>query len=127
MVDRLANKYSLYSRLPIVSHEYLSYSDEPEGIDPELPEALKRLQKHGIMRGHQGRFYPQNNLKAEEWLAVLGRLFYRIENSESGVWYDSYVHHFRENDIIDHSWNWIGQDLDRKEVFLILDRVVERM
>ena len=124
VVDRLANKHGLYSKLPIVNHEYLPYSDEPEIIDPELPEALKRLQKYSIMRGHNGDFFPHNNLKAEEWLAVLGRLFYRLGNAESGVRYDSYVSHFKEKNIIDDEWNYIGQELPRKEVFLILDRVV---
>jgi len=53
VVDRLANKYGLYSKLPIVAHEYLPYADEPQKFHPELIEVLKRLQKYGVMAGVQ--------------------------------------------------------------------------
>jgi len=58
---------------------------------------------------------------------VLGRLFFRLKNAETGIWYDPYVAYFNEKKIIDQHWHWIGQELDRKEVFCVLEHTLQMM
>jgi len=69
-MNRLSEKYKLYSQLPIINHQFTAYLDT-EHIDDELPQALINLQKYGIMVGYQSNFNAKKDLKGEERLAVL--------------------------------------------------------
>ncbi len=123
-VDKLAQKYALYSKLPIYSHHYVSYSDELEYDALWRIDALKNLQRYAIMVGDQWKFFPFKDLKWEERLAILWRLFFRLQDAEEGEWFDSYIHYFQEHNIVDTNWSFVGYYLDRKEAFEVLDRVL---
>lgn len=125
IIDRVVNKFGLYSQMPIYAHSYSAYSDDPELIDPELPDTLKRLQKYGVMIGFQGKFFPERSLKWEERLAMLGRVFFRLEDAIEGQRFAPYVKYFETKNIIDAHWNFVWRALERQEVFLVLDSVLK--
>jgi hypothetical protein len=83
LIDRVLIKEHLYATLPIKQPVFTPYSDV-DNDDPELDQSLQRLQKYGIMKGHAGKFYPHQQLKGEELLALLGRIFFNLEDGTQG-------------------------------------------
>jgi len=43
-------------------------------LNNEAQEAIIMLARHGIVRGHEGKFSPHGKVRGEEVLAVFGRL-----------------------------------------------------
>lgn len=122
--DRLAKKYNLYWTLPVINPMFSPYSDVAEWNN-ELMEALKWLQKYGIMVGSNWLFDPNRSVNWEEWIAVLGRLLFGLKNSNSGMWYKDYISFFENNNFIMKNWYYLGKAIIRKDSFLVLYRVLK--
>ena len=124
LIDRILQKYDYYDQLPIRIPTYTDYVDTNID-DPELPETLKRLQKYGIMKGHANHFYPLAELKGEELLALLGRIFYNLEDTTATPRRQPYQDTFIQELIISSTRGYIRHAIPRKEVFVILWKVMK--
>jgi hypothetical protein len=122
--DRLAKKYKLYQTMAVVLPTFTPYKDTDLN-NIELDDALKSLQKYGIMMGNQWNFFPNDNVKWEEWIAVLGRFFWGLKNAHEGTWYNPYVHSFEEKNFIMKNRFYLGKSIVRKDAFLVLYRVLK--
>ena len=122
--DRLAKKYNLYWILPVINPMFNSYWDV-DMWNNELMEAIKWLQKYGIMNWNNWVFDPDRPVNWEEWVAVLGRLLFGLKNDNNGMRYKNYVNFFEENKFIMKSWFYLGKGIIRKDAFLVLYRVLK--
>lgn len=122
--DRLAKKYNLYWSLPVINPMFTPYTDVAADNN-ELLEALKWLQKYGIMAWSNGIFDPNRAVTWQEWIAVLWRLLFGLKNSDNGMRYKNYVNFFEENKFIMKSWFYLGKSIVRKDAFLVLYRVLK--
>jgi len=120
---KLAKRKDLFRRLPIVNHDFVSYVDM-QNLDEEMLLILKDLQKYGILVGFQNKFFPHENLKAKHLLVLLGRLFFHIQDAEGENWYQTYLNYFRVHWFISEEWDFVGKELFRKEVYLLVWKVV---
>lgn len=125
MIDRTMRLYSMYDGLPVVIQHYTGYNDN-DLWDAELDEALVRLQKYGIMKGHSGNFYPKKQLLGEELLALLGRIFYDLSDNVTGHRWQNYLTTFIDEGIVAADRSYIGKAAPRKEVFLLFSIVLQR-
>jgi hypothetical protein len=62
LMDRVLKKEYLYGNIPSRTTHFTPYTDVSIH-DPELDQALIKLQKYGIMKGHKNKFYPHKHLK----------------------------------------------------------------
>ena len=90
----LIKRKDMFRRLPIVKHTFVPYVDM-QNLDEDLFVILRDLQKYGILVGFQNKFFPHENLKAKHLLALLGRLFFHIQDGDGEDWYQSYLDYFR--------------------------------
>ncbi|MCS6982702.1 MAG: M23 family metallopeptidase [Candidatus Absconditabacterales bacterium] len=94
------------------------------GLDDEAQEAIIMLARHGIVRGHEGKFSPHGKVRGEEVLAIFGRLLRGINNAPTGNWYDSYVEEFSRRKLISTPWPWIGVSISRAEIFRLMATIL---
>lgn len=64
--------------------------------------------------------YPHQDLKGEELLALLGRIFFNLQDSEQGDWRQTYLDVFVTELLIASQRGYIRQSIPRKEVFVLL-------
>lgn len=125
IIDRALSLYSIYDGREVFAPTYNPYSDTTLW-DDELDTTLIRLQKYGIMKGSNTSFEPTKDLKGEQLLALLWRIFYWLNDNEEGKWYDWYVEYFTNIWIIDSNRWYIEKSIPRKDVFLLFAKVLER-
>ncbi len=119
MIDRALRLYSMYNDRLKINITSVPYNDV-DRADLELLETLDRLQTYWIMKWHNYDFYPDKDLKWEELLALLWRIFYWLEDTSTKKWYEAYLMGFIDKDIIDETRWYIWKSIPRKEVFLLL-------
>jgi hypothetical protein len=117
--------YSLYDTFTIITPAFSAY-DDTTLWDQELDQALERLQKYWIMKWNGQSFFPQKELLWEEFLAILGRIFFWLQDSSSWQRYEHYISFFRQEWLITSTRPWIQKAIPRKEVFVILTDLLER-
>lgn len=122
--DRLAKKYNLYSKLLVINPMFNPYQDT-SWMSEEVLEALRWLQKYGVMVWNQWNIEPEREVKWEEWIAILGRLLLGLKNDESAMWYKSYVKFFEDKNFIMKNWFYLWRNIVRKDAFLVLYRVLK--
>lgn len=125
IVDRVLRLYSLYDWLEVMTPTYTPYTDNTLW-DRELDEALVRLQKYGIMKWNSTSFEPTKNLKWEQLLALIWRIFYWLSDSVEGKRYDGYVQNFINLWVIGLNRWYVEKSIPRKEVFLLLASVLKK-
>lgn len=106
------------------NNDPLPYQDI-QTYSKEVQEALTFLYQYGIMTGHRATFSPHKNIKGHEVLAVLGRIFFQLENASSGHRYQSYLSHFISMGIIPPDWEFVGMPILRQEVFRLLSKLLQ--
>jgi hypothetical protein len=72
------------------------------------------------MKWNGSHIYPYENLKWEELLALLWRVFYNTKDSTWSKRRQSYVDVFVQELIITSSWWYIRKAIPRKEVAVLL-------
>lgn len=126
IIARIARKFNLFENMQVTNPIYVHYKDVDEKLDPDLMPALKDLQHYGIMVGFQKYFFPFDDLKWEQWLALLWRMFFGLKDSPAGNWYDIYLLYFKAKNIIWSNWKFVSNSIDRKEMFLITYKVLKK-
>lgn len=124
LMHRIAARYNIYQNLPIKQPTFQPYTDITSK-DPEVLKAIKNMQYYGIMGGKTGIFQPFKTVVGEEWVALLARMCYGIQDSPSGNWYDSYMLYFQTKKILTLPWGYLGKPIVRKEAFLIVYKVLK--
>lgn len=125
LLHRILEKRNMYTTLKKKSSTYTPYTDLTT-TDVELLEAVRMLQAYGIMKWHNNKLYPYENLSGEELLALLGRIFYGLEDSTSWKRRDSYLTTFVNELLINSSRWYIRKAIPRKEVFVLLWKLLKR-
>ena len=125
LLHRILEKRNIYSTLEKKLSTYTPYTDL-ETTDEELLEAVRLLQQYGIMKWHNNSLNPYGNLSGEELLALLGRIFYGLEDSTSGKWRDTYLQTFINELLITSSRWYIRKAIPRKEVFVLLWKLLKK-
>lgn len=103
--------------------ETVNYVDI-ENYDEEVHQALLFLYRYGVMKGYGGNFFPSKNIKWQEVLAVLGRIFRWLQDAMSGHWYSPYVNAFEQKGFISPNWEFIGMPIVRQEVFRLINLMI---
>ena len=125
LIDRVCKKYAIYDTLPVQQEAYTPYNDV--GIwDVEFVTSLNILQKYGIMKWHAGSFFPDRPLLGEECLALLGRIFYGLEDNNSSPWREDYFNRFVSEWLISPDWTYIWSPILRQEIFALLRRLLDQ-
>jgi len=125
LIDRVCKKYGIYNTLPIQQETYLPYNDV--GIwDIEFVASLRTLQKYAVMKWHAGHFYPHKALLGEECLALLGRIFYGLQDKNSSPWREDYKNRFVQEWLIATDWKYIWTPILRQEIFALLWRLLDQ-
>jgi hypothetical protein len=78
------------------------------------------------MKWHQDQFFPLIELKGEELLALLGRIFYQLSDSETTPRYQTYLQQFDQAGIISASWPYISRPVPRAEVCLVIHQTLQQ-
>jgi hypothetical protein len=124
IIDRALRLYSLYDGREITTPTYTPYTDN-NLWDSELDTTLIQLQKYGIMKWSNTSFEPTKDLKWEQLLALLWRIFYWLSDNGEGKRYDGYVEYFTDTWIIDSNRWYIEKSIPRKEVFLLFAKILK--
>ncbi len=121
----LQKKINLTKWLSEIENNNVSYTDTDK-LNDEAKEALLVLQKYGIMKWHANKFNPYKNIKWQEALAVLWRLFWGLADQRLWHWYGVYVDKFEEVWIISDDWEFIWLPVLRQELFRILWKLLDK-
>lgn len=101
-----------------------NFTDTKKYNDEEFKKALDFVVCNQIIKWDKNKFYPQNKLKWEQFLAIIWRLFANIKDSTEWKWYQDYLTWAKNADIINQNWDFIWKSITRKEVFQILFKLI---
>ena len=116
---RIINKMNLTGRLTIQNIGEKKFVDVDYN-DSEFSKSVSFLYKYGIMKWDWDKFSPDKQLTGEQTIAVLGRIFYSLEDANTWNWYDTYMEKFKNMQLIDWNWDYIRKSIPRKEVFRLI-------
>ena len=131
LIDRILLMYQRYTGIAVQNEEYIEYEDTwtLTSTDPELNATLRRLQKYGVMKWYSRDgtlyFWPTQTLSGEQLLAILGRIFYGLQDAIDMHWRQHYLDRFVQNGLIAPTRSYIQTPIPRKEVALLLWRMLK--
>lgn len=125
ILHRILKKTKQYAKLTKVTTTTPGYSDVVRG-EPELDEALLWLWQYGLMKWYpNGKFWPFEQLVYEQLLALLGRSFFKLQDSSGASRWQSYLTYFQQHGYLSWLQAKIGKPILRKDCFLVVSRVVK--
>jgi len=124
VLHRMLKKRKRYEQLTKVTTTLPVYSDVV-WWQAELDEALRYLWQYGLMKWYpNGRFWPSDILLYEQALALLWRSFFGLSDLDGSVRYQTYLTYFQQHWFLDWVNAQLWKPLLRKELFLLVWRVV---
>lgn len=90
--------------------------------DNEFMEWLKLVVCNHILTWDNWRFLAWDFLTWEQFLAIIWRIFWKLQNWKN-IWYQPYFEWALKNNYINKNWNFIWKPITRKEVFSILFKI----
>ena len=125
MIKRIVDLYKLDTTRSVIDSNasFTDINDFPQDVQ----ETILFLSKHGIMSWHNNQFSPTNELKWEEVLAVLGRMFYGTKNytGTDGHRYRDYLRVFTKYGHIPSRREFVGNSITRQETMKVIAAMVK--
>lgn len=125
LLHRMLKKLKQYAKLSKLTTTSPTYSDVIWG-EPELDEALVRLRQYGLMKWYpNGKFWPFDTVLYEQFLALVGRSFYKLQDAAGAQRWQPYLTYFQQQGHLSGVEAKIGKSILRKDCFLLLSRIVK--
>jgi hypothetical protein len=125
ILHRMLKKRNHYKKLTKVTTTTPTYTDV-SWWDHELNEALLWLWQYGLMKWYPNEtFWPFAPLLFEQALALLGRSFFKLQDMDGSVWYQTYLNYFQQNGYLDGLSVTVGKPILRKDIFLLVWKVIK--
>jgi len=95
-----------------------------KNLDEEFLAALDIVCWNWILKWDKDKFLPWNFVSWKQFLATIGRLFWKLSDWKETNWWKPYYNWAIKNNIIDNNWKYLNTVVPRKEVVRILWKLV---